>query len=99
MEADGKDRHIDKAELASQCDLIPLLISMSLCDIFPEKPLNITKSRNRQGLLEGCSAGTSIRGSDCQKGACESLKGPITLAIDVLFFWGYFQLFLVYLEK
>jgi hypothetical protein len=38
-----------------------------------------------------------------QEGACESLKDPIALDIDVLFlflFFGeYFQLFLVYLEK
>jgi hypothetical protein len=35
-----------------------------------------------------------------KKGACESLKGPISLAIDVLFwFFLYFQLFFVDLEK
>jgi hypothetical protein len=36
-----------------------------------------------------------------QEGALESLNGPIDLAIDIYldFFVGYFQLFLVYLEK
>jgi hypothetical protein len=35
-----------------------------------------------------------------KKGACESLKAPMFLAIDVLFrFFWYFQLFLAYLEK
>ena len=43
-------------------------------------------------------------GPESQEGICESLKGPIVLAIDVLFRFfhfcrGYFQLFLVYLEK
>ena len=48
-------------------------------------------------------------GPGSQEGTCESLKGPIALAIDVLsiFHWGvgvgggmrYFQLFLVYLEN
>jgi hypothetical protein len=38
------------------------------------------------------------------EGACESLKAPIYLAMDVLFFYFFFiflhfQLFLVYLEK
>jgi hypothetical protein len=54
--------------------------------------------------MRGGSAGTSVRGPESQEGACESLKGPIVLTIDVLFgfffylFW-YFQLFLVYLEN
>ena len=48
--------------------------------------------------------GTSVRGPESQEGACESMKGPIALAIDVLFLFfsyifGYFQLFIVYLEK
>jgi hypothetical protein len=38
-----------------------------------------------QALWEGGSVGTSIRGPESQEGACESLKGPIALAIDVLF--------------
>jgi len=33
-----------------------------------------------------------------QEGACESLKGPIVLAIDVLFRFFHFSIFLVYLE-
>ena len=58
----------------------------------------------QQGLGEGGSAGTSVRDPENQEGACESMEGPITLAIDVLlsFFLlllEYFQLFLVYLEK
>jgi hypothetical protein len=37
-------------------------------------------------------------------GACESMKGPIAVAIDVLLaflllLWGYFQLFIVNLGK
>jgi hypothetical protein len=32
---------------------------------------------------EGGSAGISARGPESQEGACESLKGPIALAIDV----------------
>jgi hypothetical protein len=38
-------------------------------------------------------------GPESQEEAYESLKNPITLAIDDLFLGGYFQLFLVYLEK
>ena len=44
-------------------------------------------------------------GPEFQEGARESLKGPKALDIDVLFWFffhflgGYFQLFLVYLEK
>jgi hypothetical protein len=38
-----------------------------------------------QGIWEGGSAGTSVRGPESQEGACESLKDPIALAIDVLF--------------
>ena len=34
-------------------------------------------------LQEGGSAGISARGPDSQEEACESLKGPIALAIDV----------------
>ena len=57
-----------------------------------------------QGLWEGGSVGTSVRDPEGQEGACESMEGPITLAIDVLlsFFLllrEYFLLFLVYLEK
>jgi hypothetical protein len=48
----------------------------------------------------GGSAGTSVRGPERQEGAYKSLKGPIALAIDVLFrFLGSFQLFLVYSEN
>ena len=42
-----------------------------------------------QGLWEGVSAGTSVRGPAVQEGACESLKGHVTLVIDVLF-WFFF---------
>jgi hypothetical protein len=35
------------------------------------------------GLREGGSAGISAREPENQEGACESLKGPIALAIDV----------------
>jgi len=49
--------------------------------------------------MRGGSAGTSVRGPESQNGACESLKGPIALAIDILFYLGGFQLYLVYLEK
>ena len=42
-----------------------------------------------QALLEEGSAGTSIRGPESQEGACESLKGPVALAIDVLFRFFY----------
>jgi hypothetical protein len=56
-----------------------------------------------QGLSEGGSVGTSVRGPGSQEGAREYMRGPIVLTINVLFrffiFWGYFQLFLVYLEK
>lgn len=38
-------------------------------------------------------------GPESQEEDCESLKNPITLAIDDLFLGGYFQLFLVYLKK
>jgi hypothetical protein len=38
-----------------------------------------------QGISEGGSAGTSVRGPESQEGACESLKDPIALAIDVSF--------------
>jgi hypothetical protein len=34
--------------------------------------------------------GTLIWGPESQEGACESLKGPIALAIDVLFLFFYF---------
>ena len=34
---------------------------------------------------KGGSAGTSVGGSDSQEVASESLKGPIALAIEVLF--------------
>ena len=49
-----------------------------------------------QGLWEGVSAGTSDRVPRSQGGARESLKGPIALSIDVLFwfflpFWGVFS--------
>ena len=51
-------------------------------------------------VREGGSAVASVRGLESQEGACESLKGPVALAIDILFwfvftFWGYFQLFLL----
>ena len=39
----------------------------------------------QQGLWEGGSTGTSVRGQESQEGASESMKGPIALAIDVLF--------------
>ena len=56
------------------------------------------------GPMRGGSAGTSNQGPQSQEGVCESLTGPIVLAIHVLFRFfhlcrGYFQLFLVYLEK
>jgi len=35
--------------------------------------------------MRGDSAGTSVRGPEIQEGARESLKGPIALAVDVLF--------------
>jgi hypothetical protein len=54
------------------------------------------------GPLRGSSAATSVRGPESQEGACEFLKSHIALVIDVLFkkcsCFGYFQLFLVYLE-
>ena len=42
-----------------------------------------------QALLEEGSAGTSIWDPESQEGACESLKGPVALAIDVLFRFFY----------
>ena len=52
-----------------------------------------------QGIWEGGSACTSVRGPESQDVACESLKGDISLAIDVLFYYfiflWYFQLSLV----
>ena len=47
-------------------------------------------SKYNQGLWEGSSAGTSVRGSDSQGGACEYLKGPIVLAINGLFWYFHF---------
>ena len=48
--------------------------------------------------MKGGSVCTLVRSPDNQEGDCESLKGPITLAIDVLFiffsFLGYFQIFI-----
>ena len=38
-----------------------------------------------QGLWEGGSAGTSVWGPKSHEGACEFLKGPLALAVDVLF--------------
>jgi hypothetical protein len=35
--------------------------------------------------MKGVSVGTSVRLPESQEGACESLKGPIALAVDVLF--------------
>ena len=54
-----------------------------------------------QGLWEGGSAGTSVRGTESQEGACESLKGPNSLSQRrfIFYFLGRIQLFLVYLEK
>jgi hypothetical protein len=46
-----------------------------------------------QGLLERGLAGTSVWGPESKKGACESLKGPIALAIDILF-WVYLEKYL-----
>ena len=40
-----------------------------------------------QGLWEGVSAGTSDRVPRSQGGASESLKGPIALSIDLLFWF------------
>jgi hypothetical protein len=55
-----------------------------------------------QGLWEGGSTGTLVRGPGSQEGACESLKGPIALDIDVLFCFVFFPWggggLLVYLE-
>ena len=36
-------------------------------------------------VREGGSAVASVRGLESQEGACESLKGPVALAIDILF--------------
>jgi hypothetical protein len=47
--------------------------------------LIITHIAFMQGLLERVLAGTSVRGPESKEGACESLKGPIALAIDILF--------------
>jgi len=44
-----------------------------------------TYSSLERGPMRGGSAGTSVQGPESQEGACESLKGPISLAIDVLF--------------
>ena len=47
-----------------------------------------------QGLWEEGSVGTSVRGPESQEGACESLKGPIALVIDILFWiFGIFNYF------
>ena len=43
-----------------------------------------------QGLWEGGSAGTLVRGPGSQEGACESLKGPIVLAIGGGGIFNYF---------
>jgi hypothetical protein len=45
-----------------------------------------------QGLWEGSSAGTSVRGLDSQEGA-------IYVLLRIFNFLGYLQQFLVYLEK
>jgi hypothetical protein len=52
------------------------------------------------GPMRGVLAGTSVKGPESQEGVCESLMGPIFLAVHVLFRFfhfcrGYFQLFLV----
>ena len=57
------------------------------------------KNKGWSRAYERGSVGTSVRGPESQEGACESLKGPIVLTIDVLFWFWYFQLFLVYLEN
>ena len=41
-------------------------------------------SNDTQGLWEGGSVGTSVRGLESQAGACESLKGPLTT--DIIYF-------------
>ena len=65
--------------------------------------LDDIKSTFKQGLCEGVSAGTLVRGQGSQEGACDSLKDPVALAIDVLFWFvfslGVFSTFLVYLEN
>jgi hypothetical protein len=40
-----------------------------------------------QGLWEGGSAATSVRGPEVKEGTCESLKGDLALVIDVLFWF------------
>ena len=40
------------------------------------------------GSMRGGSVGSSIRGPETQEDACEYLKGPIALAIDVFIFRG-----------
>jgi len=44
--------------------------------------------------MRGGSVGTWVLGPESHKRALESLKGSVSLAIDVLLviFWGYFQL-------
>ena len=54
-------------------------------------------------MTGGGLAGTSVRFPESQDEACEFLKGPIVLVIDVLFscfhFFFEFPLFSVYFEK
>ena len=57
-----------------------------LCTVFKIHFLQLT------GPIRGGSVSTLVRGPDSQEGTCESLKGPIALAIDVLF-W-FFHIFL-----
>ena len=44
----------------------------------------------------GWSFGTSVRGPDSQEGSCESLKGPIALAIHVYVLFRFFDFFCIF---
>jgi len=78
---------------------------VTMLSVITDILLNVVLNINKTG--QSGSAGTSARGPENQEGACESLKDPIALAIDVLFLiffhlvgrGVYFQLFLVYLKK
>jgi len=45
----------------------------------------LDRTQGSAELMRGGSVGTSVRGPESQEGVCESLKGIIALAIDVLF--------------
>jgi len=63
--------------------IVPLVSSNSSC-------YELTTSKLYAGPMRGGSAGTSVRSTESQEGACAFLKGPIALAIDILFLFFHF---------